>query len=148
MMKSPPLYVKNQVAPCGITCGTCELGNGTAAETAKRIIELINSVGIKDWSPSVPGGSDLNWEATEKTLGWMTKYAYCAGCERGGGPPNCAIRMCANEKGYGLCNECDELEGCFKFDWLGDYSKVLKGKLIDYKGKTKTEIASLALKAV
>ena len=98
MMKSPPLYVKNQVAPCGITCGTCELGNGTAAETAKRIIELINSVGIKDWSPSVPGGSDLNWEATEKTLGWMTKYAYCAGCERGGGPPNCAIRMCANEK--------------------------------------------------
>ena len=44
--------------------------------------------------------------------------------------------------------QCDELEGCFKFDWLGDYSKVLKGKLIDYKGKTKTEIASLALKAV
>jgi len=35
-----------------------------------------------------------------------------------------------------------------KFDWLGDYSKVLKGKLIDYKGKTKAQIAAEALKSV
>jgi len=51
--------VKDQVAPCGITCGTCDLGNGTAAETARRTIELINSVGIKDWSPAIPGGPSL-----------------------------------------------------------------------------------------
>lgn len=49
--------VKDQMAPCGITCGTCDLGNGTAAETAKRTIELINSVGIKDWVAGHPGGS-------------------------------------------------------------------------------------------
>jgi len=71
-----------------------------------------------------------------------------AGCEKEGGPPDCAIRVCAKEKGYELCNECDELVERAKFDWLGDYSKVLKGKLIDYKGKTKAQIAAEALKSV
>jgi hypothetical protein len=56
--------------------------------------------------------------------------------------------VCAKEKGYELCNECDELVERAKFDWLGDYSKVLKGKLIDYKGKTKAQIAAEALKSV
>ena len=137
--------VKKQVAPCGITCGTCDLGSGTAANTAKKTLELINGIGIKDWSPAVPGGSELDWPATENTLEWMTKYAYCAGCEKGGGPPDCAIRLCAKEKEYSLCNECEELEGCTKFDWLGDYSKTLKGKLEGYRGKTKEEIVAEAL---
>ena len=137
--------VKNQVAPCGITCGTCDLGSGKAADYAKKTIELINGIGIKDWSPAVPGGSELDWAATEKTLEWMTKYAYCAGCEKGGGPPDCAIRLCANEKGYSICNECGELESCSKFDWLGEYGKSLKGKLEAYRGKTKDEIVSEAL---
>lgn len=139
-MKSPLMIVKDQVAPCGITCATCDLGNGTAADTAKKTIELINSIGVKDWAPSFPGGAELDWESTEKTLGWMNTYAYCAGCEKGGGPPDCVIRACANEKGYEMCNECDELADCKKFDWLGDYADVLKGKLDDYRGKTKAEI--------
>ena len=147
-MMTSPLDVKDQVAPCGITCGTCDLGNGTAAGTAKKTMEIINSIGIKDWAPAFPGGAGLDWDATENTLEWMTKYAYCAGCENGGGPPDCVIRMCANEKGYGLCNECGDLAECAKFDWLGDYSKVLKGKLIDYKGKNKAQIAAEALKSV
>ena len=75
----------------------------------------------------------------------MTKYAYCAGCEKGGGPPDCAIRLCAKEKGFSLCNECGELESCTKFDWLGEYSKTLKGKLEGFRGKTKEEIVSEAL---
>ncbi len=140
-----PLDVKKQVAPCGITCGTCDLGNGTVARTAKKTKELINSIGIKDWAPAVPGGVELNWDATEKTLEWITKYAYCAGCEKGGGPPDCAIRMCANEKGYELCNECEDLTDCNKFDWLGAHSKVLKGTLEGYRGMSKEEIVAEAL---
>ena len=144
-MPDTSIDVKNQVGPCGITCGTCDLGNGTLANSSKKTIELINSVGIKDWAPMVPGGAELDWEVTEKTLDWMTKYAFCAGCEKGGGSPTCAIRICANEKGFSLCNECDELEACTKFDWLGDYSKVLKRKLEDYRGKSKEEIVAEAL---
>jgi len=68
----------------------------------------------------VLGGKDINWIETEKTLDWMTQYATCFGCEKGGGPPDCAIRTCADDKGYQLCSQCDELDDCSKFDWLRD----------------------------
>jgi len=38
--------VKKQIGPCGITCGTCFLGDGTMAEANK----YINMSGIKEWA--------------------------------------------------------------------------------------------------
>ena len=102
--------IENQVGPCGITCGTCFLGNGTMAKTMGEASHYINMSGIKEWSPQVPGGTDINWDETEKALDWMQKYAYCAGCEAGGGPPDCAIRVCASERGYELCSQCNDLD--------------------------------------
>ena len=137
-------YGETQVGPCGIACGTCFLGNGTMAKTMERAINYINISGIKEWSLLVPGGTEINWIETEKSLSWMQKYAYCAGCENGGGPPDCAIRSCATGKGYDLCNKCSELDTCTKFNWLGDM-EGLKEKLRKNKGKTKLEIAQEAL---
>ena len=139
-----PFDVKNQVGPCGITCKTCFLGNGSVANSAKTTLDYINMIGIKEWAPLVPEGADLNWEETEKTLNWMTKYAYCEGCEKGGGPPNCAIRICANEKGYDLCNMCSELDDCTKFDWLGEGAGVIKRNLKDNIGKSKNDLVKQA----
>lgn len=136
--------VFNQVAPCGITCGTCVLGDGTIVDAAEKMITYINGYGIKDWAPTTPGGSEINWDETQKTMKWLTQNAHCIGCEMGGGPPDCAIRLCSKEKGYTLCNMCEELETCTKFEWLGDYSKVLKAKLETYKGKSKEEIIAEA----
>jgi hypothetical protein len=132
--------VKKQVGPCGITCGTCFLGNGSVANSAKTTIDYINMIGIKEWAPLVPEGKDLNWDETEKTLNWMTKYAYCEGCEKGGGPPDCTIRMCANKKGYELCNKCNELDDCTKFDWLGEGATSIKQILKENKGKSKQDL--------
>jgi hypothetical protein len=97
-------------------------------------------IGIKEWASLVPEGSDLDWDETEETLNWMTKYAYCEGCERGGGPPNCAIRICAKEKEYELCNMCSELVDCKKFDWLGEGATALKKNLADNMGKSKKDL--------
>jgi hypothetical protein len=144
IMTSPPVDVQNQVAYCGVTCGTCGQGSGKAAKTAKQILELINEIEVKEWAPSVPGGAELDWTSTERTLKWMTKNTNCKGCERGGGSPDCAIRVCAKEKGFSLCNECDELESCTKFDYLGDKSVSLKERLVENKGKTKEQIVSKA----
>ncbi len=96
----------------------------------------------------VPGGAEIDWAETEKTLEWMTRYANCQGCEKGGGPPDCAIRLCANEKGIRLCSKCGELDGCKKFGWLGDYSATLKQTLNQNKGKTKEEYIADALKGM
>ena len=135
-----PFDVKKQVGHCGITCGTCFLGNGSVANSAKQTLNYINMIGIKEWASLVPEGSDLDWDETEKTLNWMTKYAYCEGCEKGGGPPNCAIRICAKEKEYDLCNMCSELGDCTKFDWLGDGAAALKQNLKENIGKSKKEL--------
>jgi len=114
------LSLENQVGPCGITCGTCFLGSGTMAKTMGEASHYINMSDIKEWSSQVPGGSEINWVETEKALDWMQKYAYCAGCEAGGGPPDCSIRLCAFERGYELCSQCNELDTCEKFDWIGE----------------------------
>ena len=33
--------VKDQLAPCGLRCGECDLGNGSVAETALNLKEYI-----------------------------------------------------------------------------------------------------------
>jgi len=65
----------------------------------------------------------------DRDLDLMTTCARCAGCRHGGGPPDCAIMICARERGYELCSSCSDLEGCTKFDWLGEYGKEVKKKL-------------------
>jgi hypothetical protein len=142
----PPFNVKNQIGPCGITCGTCFLGNGSVANSAKTTLDYINMLGIKEWAPLVPEGADLDWDETVKTLNWMTKYAYCAGCEKGGGPPNCTIRLCAKEKAYALCNMCSELAECTKFDWLGERATELKQHLKENVGKSKKDLVKQSQK--
>jgi len=131
--------VKDQAGPCGIACGTCVLGNGTIAEMAEKTKEHITGYGIKEWAPATPGGGDLNWAETERTLDWMVQNANCAGCERGGGPPDCTIRTCAGDKGIELCSQCGGLDDCSKFDWLQDYGKTLKVVLRDNRGLSKEE---------
>lgn len=73
-----PFEVTNQVGPCGLTCGTCFLGIGSVANSAKTTLDYINVIGIKEWAPLVPEGAALDWEDTEKMLNWMTKYACTA----------------------------------------------------------------------
>jgi hypothetical protein len=144
-MSNTEIDIMSQVGPCGVPCGACDLGSGKLANSSKKTFKLINSLGIKDWSPMVPGGAELDWAATEKTLDWMTKYAFCAGCEGGGGDPNCAIRICANEKGFELCSECNEIDECTKLDKLGDFGKGFSVKLNSNRGKTKEQIVAGAL---
>jgi hypothetical protein len=115
------------------------------ADTMREASNYINMSGIKEWAKMVPGGSGISWKETEKALNWMNKYAYCAGCEKGGGNPTCAIRLCAVGNGYELCNQCSELVECEKFNWLGEGSEGLKMKLLANQGKTKGETALEAL---
>ena len=76
----------------------------------------------------------------------MQTYTRCFGCERGGGPPDCQIRSCSREKGYVLCSNCPDLEGCKKFDWLGGPSGNIMKKLKESKGKSKRQLINEATK--
>ena len=122
--------VKGQMGPCVISCAGCDFSNGKTAETAKKTKEYLQNYGVSDWAAFVPRGSEIDFDQQLfKSLDWMPSSVGYLGCENGGGPPVCTIRKCANEKGYDICSKCSELEGCTKFDWLGDYASVLRGKL-------------------
>jgi hypothetical protein len=138
-MKEALNTTENRAGPCGIVCGACPLGSGTVAKTAGQTRKHIVDCQIPMWSPFVPGGEVIDWTAMDRGLEWMEKYACCAGCENGGGPPDCTIRICAREKGYELCSSCDELDSCTKFEWLKEHGSELKQRLKENKGLSKEE---------
>jgi hypothetical protein len=131
--------IKDQAGPCGIVCVSCPLGSGVVAECAGRTKKNIVDCQIPMWSPFVPGGEVIDWSAVDRGLDWMEKYAVCAGCGNGGGPPDCTIRICARERGYELCSSCQDLDSCTKFEWLEGHGSELKGKLKDNRGLSKEE---------
>ena len=130
-----------QVGPCGIVCSvSCPLGSGTVAETAGRTKEFIRECRIPEWAPMVSEeGGRIDWEKVAESLEWMKKYAVCAGCESGGGPPDCTIRICARDKGIELCSFCDDLDSCDNFGWLEDYGEKVKENLKKRRGISKEE---------
>lgn len=140
--------VKNQMGPCGISCGGCALGNGTVAETAETLKQFIQLYGIAEWAPLIPGGSEVDFKKLDHSLDWIESLVGCPGCEHGGGPPYCSIRSCAKERGFELCSQCSELEECGNFQWLGEGGGQLKAKLAEVKGKTKKDLIADSMKEI
>ncbi|OPY53332.1 MAG: hypothetical protein A4E49_01439 [Methanosaeta sp. PtaU1.Bin112] len=131
--------IKDQAGPCGIICVSCPLGSGAVAESAGQTRKHISDCKIPMWSPFVPGGEIIDWTAVDRGLDWMEKYAVCAGCGNGGGPPDCTIRICARERGYELCSFCPDLDGCAKFEWLQEHGIQLKEMLKESRGLSRGE---------
>jgi len=127
----PEMYevVKDQVAPCGLRCGECELGNGGVAESARNLKESLGRYGVGQWIKLVPGGEELDYPKFEQNLAWIGTMITCPGCLNGGGSPACPIRICSKEMGLSSCGRCDRLEGCDNFDWLGEHGKIMKKDL-------------------
>jgi len=145
MLKEAFETVKNQMGPCGIACATCNMGNGTVAETAAKLRGFVGEYELASWAPSTPGGVDVDFANLGKALDWIQTYTRCLGCERGGGPPECPIRTCATGKGFALCADCPDLDRCGKFDWLGDAVGGLKENLRKGKGRSKKELIEEAM---
>jgi len=122
------LRVKDQMGPCGITCATCDLGNGTVAEIASKLKQYLQMYGISTWAPQLPSGSYIDFSKLDKSLSWVHTSARCFGCEQGA-PPDCAIRKCSKERGYDLCSRCPDLEGCTKFDLQQLLAREAEGDL-------------------
>ncbi len=40
----------------------------------------------------------------------------CEGCRAGGGFAGCRVRLCAEERGFVTCAECQEMESCEKLN--------------------------------
>jgi len=105
---------KKYICYCGVYCENC--GIKTKVEpTAKVLYEEMAKMGFEGFIRFIPNGESF-WAF----LKYMVEHGVCISCQSGdGGDPNCAIRICAKERGIemcALCNEypCDKLAETFK----------------------------------
>ncbi len=131
MLSEDHANVKDQVAPCGLRCGECDLGNGNVAETALNLVTYIRSYDVAKWANQMPGGDDIDFHRLDHFLIWIGGAVRCPGCLKGGGNPECPIRLCSKERGMVSCSQCGDLTQCNKFRWLGKTGEHLKHKLAE-----------------
>jgi len=97
---------------------------GRIRNTAESLQGLLEAYDYADWAPMlaefVP--ATKHYPEFEGVLAWLTTQD-CEGCPAGGGNPDCAIRICAKEKGLAGCWECDQ-EPCEK---LGEIDEGYPG---------------------
>ena len=105
----PPAFenVKNQLAYCGLWCGSCLVGNGAVNERARMCKKALIDYGVKEWGPK-----QVDYEGLLEGLAAIGSTEPCCGCLKGGGRTDCEIRACATEKGATECVDCRLHEKC------------------------------------
>jgi hypothetical protein len=91
------------VTYCGLYCGLCAQ-RGRIPRQAQALRDSMAREGYDYWGKELPGFEGFwaflaNLCDPDKT---------CPGCRQDGGPPFCAIRICARERGKDICVDCEE----------------------------------------
>jgi len=127
--------VKDQIGFCGIWCGSCGGGNGVVQELARRFEEVTKNCRLEKWAPK-----EINFGEFTRGLACIQKTSSCIGCQKGGGPPTCKIRICALNKHIANCSQCVELAECKNFEHLEKgYPKIKEG-LMEIKDKDRANV--------
>ena len=121
-------------AYCGLYCGACSIENGQIRNAAKELQGMLKAYGYPQWAPTlaefVP--ATKHYPEFDGVLEWLTTQE-CGGCLAGGGNPQCAIRICAKEKGFAGCWECTEVT-CEKLQGI-DQGYPHSSSYADYPAK-------------
>jgi len=117
------------VTYCGLYCDACAMKNGQIRGTAKILGQMLQAYSYADWTPAVAEfvPAVKHYPEFEGVLEWLTTQD-CGGCHAGGGDPACAIRACAQERGFAGCWECPD-DGCEKLEFIDQGSpEIAKGR--------------------
>jgi len=91
------------VTYCGLYCELCAQ-RSRIPHQAEALRESMSKEGYEFWGGEISEFKEF-WSFLARLCD--PKQA-CPGCRQGGGPPFCAIRKCARERGLDLCVFCDE----------------------------------------
>ncbi|HDI11011.1 MAG TPA: DUF3795 domain-containing protein [Candidatus Acetothermia bacterium] len=100
------------VAYCGLFCGLCA-ERARIPKQARALRETMAEEGWPDWGPTIPGFAEF-WRFLES----LSTKGGCLSCRAGGGPPECRIRACAQERGLDFCPQCPDYP-CPRIGTLG-----------------------------
>ena len=89
------------VTYCGLYCGLCAERMRIPRQAA-ALQAAMTEEGWPYWGPTM---SDFNefWRFLQELTG-----GGCPGCRAGGGPPDCPIRACAQQRSLDLCSQCPD----------------------------------------
>lgn len=111
------------VGYCGLYCNACGIRQGKIKNAVNNLRNIIAVYGfdkimpeLAKWEPSFKHYDDFR----QVMNGLVKMFGGCPSCLKGGGDPNCKVRLCAMQKGYRTCAECSEAETCEK---LAPYRK-------------------------
>jgi len=115
---APEVNPVELAAYCGIYCGACDIQQKRISSAGNELKKVLDTYEFASFASQVPGLE--NYDAFYKTLNTLINFfGQCAGCQKGGGPPDCQIRACCKEKGYQTCAECDSYP-CDKVKYIID----------------------------
>jgi len=132
---NPCENVKNQIGFCGIWCGSCAAGNGSILELTRRFEEIVKNYNLEKWVTK-----EFDFKEFMKGVTCIQAMPLCPGCQKGGGPPTCKIRICALPKGVTDCSQCSQLMQCINFEQLERTHPKIKEDLIKIKGTDRKEV--------
>jgi len=109
------LYIKNDIAYCGLNCKLCREKYKEIREIATLLQEKMDKVNFSEVAKAIP-------LMKRKYKGYLKSMEFfkgeCPGCRNKGGNPFCGIRKCATKNGYFTCAECETKYPCKKFNML------------------------------
>ena len=134
---------ENEVAFCGLYCGTCVIRQGRLAHFAGQLLKSMKSADftkLADGLPSIHPELMSDFKKSNTAIDVLTAMLHldCTkSCRDGGGSSACKIRQCCQGKAIAGCWMCDHTDHCETLAWLEPVNKDahLKNiKLIQTKG--------------
>ena len=117
---------------CGLYCGACGIRQGRIKQAVENLRNVIGAYGFDKIAPELakwePAFQHYN-EFESVMDGWVKLFGECPGCIKGGGDPNCAVRVCCKQKGFVTCAECGEMDTCEKVKQYGPRALEGLGKI-------------------
>ena len=110
---SPPAAPEALYGRCGAFCGSCCRLHGRTASAAARLLAIVEGSGLgksltEERFASYPPTVGEHYRTAKHHLEVLRATLSCWGCQNGGGPRDCEIRSCCEQKGYKICFECPE----------------------------------------
>jgi hypothetical protein len=124
--------VQDQIGYCGIWCGSCVGGNGSVQELARKFEEIVINYKLEKYVPK-----EFDFKEFTRGLSSIQTMSLCPGCQKGGGPPKCKVKLCAREREITLCNQCNQLAECKNFEELEKSNPKIKEELLEIKGQNR-----------
>jgi len=86
---------------CGLYCENCPI-KAKIEPASKTLYEEMKKAGYEEVIHLIPDG-DTFWSFLKD----MVDSGVCISCKEGSGNPECAVRICAKEKGVEMCAFCE-----------------------------------------